>query len=228
MRVAVTTTSDSYDRWAKPLARRSFEPVSLPCIEMRVAGDGHLERARMAVAGADLVLLTSPRAVRLLWPEGEMPSVPAAVVGPATGAAVEAAGGTVSVTGDSNGDGLVDRLIEDVAGRRIVFPGARSADPARVRRLREAGAAVEPFTVYETVPIAPADDRVDAAVFGSPSAVRGWILSRTLEEVSPVAAMGETTAAELRRAAREPDIVPSWPSVEAIVDGLVAIMEKAR
>lgn len=228
MRVAVTTTSDAFHRWAEPLARHFFEPVSLPCIEIRVAGEDHLERARMAAADGDLVLLTSPRSVRLLWPEGAMPSVPAAVVGSATGAAVEAAGGTISVTGDSDGDGLVDRLVGDVAGRRIVFPGARSADPARARRLREAGATVESYTVYETVPIAPTDDPVDAVVFGSPSAVRGWMLSRTLEGVSPVAAIGETTAEELWRVAREPDFVPSSPSVEAMVDGLAAIMERAR
>lgn len=220
MRVAVTTTADAAYRISGPLETAGLQPVELPCIRIRFADPPVLERLRWLAGDADVLLFTSARAVRALWPDGGMPAVPAAVVGSATAEAVRAAGGTVDVVGSGGGDELVDELVETSAGRRIVFPRARSSDPSRADRLRLAGAEVYTHVAYETVPIAPGPDPVDAALFGSPSAVEGWRLSRDLDEPGIVAAMGETTAAALDEAGRVADIVPERPSVQALVDAL--------
>ena len=67
---------------------------------------------------------------------------------------------------------------------------------------------------YTAVPIGPGPDPVDGAVFGSPSAVAGWLSARTLDELAVVAAMGPTTAAALEHAGRPADIVPVPPSLD--------------
>lgn len=226
MRVAVTTTADSFDRWQVPLQSQGLEPVPLACIEIRPTGEAGLAEARAEANDADLILITSARAVRLLWPDGGMPSTPAAVVGDATARAVEEAGGSVSVRGRGDGDDLVDLLLDGVRGKRVFFPAARHADPSRARRLSASGARVETRVAYTTVPVAPGPDPVGAAVFGSPTSLAGWLLSRALDELEVVAAMGPTTAAALRERSREPDVVPERASVEAIAAELAAIVER--
>lgn len=221
IRVAVTTTADSFNRWKLPLESAGLEPVPLACIAIRPESKAELAAARVRAADADLLLITSARTVRLLWPEGGMPATPAAVVGDATAQAVEKAGGSVGVRGGGDGDDLVDLMVDGLKGKRIFFPAARDADPFRARRLSAAGARVETQVAYTTVPVAPGPDPVDVAVFGSPTTLAGWLLSRTLDELRLVAAMGAVTAAALRERGREPDVVPKRPSVEAIARELV-------
>lgn len=226
MRVAVTTTADSFDRWKIPLESEGLEPIPLACIAIRPERETELALARAKAVDADLLLITSARAIRLLWPQGGMPATPAAVVGEATARAVEEAGGSVAIRGGGDGDDLVDLLVDDAEGMHIFFPAARDADPSRASRLRAAGARVETQVAYTTVPVAPGPDPVDAAVFGSPTSVAGWLLARTLDELSVVAAMGTTTAAAVRERGRKPEVVPARPSVEDIARELAAIAER--
>ncbi|HSJ36026.1 MAG TPA: uroporphyrinogen-III synthase [Acidimicrobiia bacterium] len=226
MRVAVTTASDSYACWEEALHSVGLEPLSLPCIEVHPAAEPILADARRRAAAADLLFVTSARAVRILWPAGGFPSSPAAAVGEATAAAVEQAGGIVAVCGDGDGDDLVDLVIDGVSGRRVFFPAARHADSARGRRLSAAGAHLDVEAVYATVPIAPGADPADAVVFGSPSSIEGWEMARRLDEVPVTAVMGSVTAAALRQRGREPDVIPERPSVAAIARGLANLMER--
>lgn len=226
MRVAVTTASDSFARWAEVLRSVGMEPLSLPCIEVHPAEAPVLADARRRAAAADLIFVTSARSVRILWPDGGMPSIPVAVVGDATGAAVERAGGIIAFRGDGDGDDLVDLVMDGVGGRQVFFPAARHADPARAQRLGAAGAYLDVEAVYATVPIAPGTDPAGAVVFGSPSSIEGWELSRRLDEVAVTAVMGSVTAAALRRRGREPDVIPERPSVAAIARGLADLMER--
>jgi uroporphyrinogen-III synthase len=228
MRVAVTTSADSSERVAAPLREAGLEPVELPCIEVRPADEAALDRLRREASDAEMVFLTSARSVAILWPAGGMPPVPCAVVGPATAAAVEAAGGEVAVVGSGGGDELVDLVEGEVRGRRIVFPHARASDPVRAERLRGAGADVVRGAAYDTIPVAPGDAPVDAALFGSPSAVEGWRLTRSIVDLGVVGAMGPTTASALDRAGRIPEVVADPPSVESLVRGLVAHLDQRR
>jgi uroporphyrinogen-III synthase len=228
VRVAVTTSADSAERVSAPLREAGLEPVELPCIEVRPADEAALDRLRREASGADLIFLTSARSVAVLWPAGGMPPVPCAVVGPATAAAVETAGGEVAVVGGGGGDELVDLVEEEVRGRRVVFPHARASDPVRAERLRAAGADIVRGVAYDTIPVAPGDARVDAALFGSPSAVEGWRLTRSIVDLGVVGAMGPTTASALDRAGRIPEVVADPPSVETLVQALVTHLEDRR
>ena len=81
-RVAVTTAVDTAHRVARLLHLDQLEPVMLPCIRIVAAPIEALERLRAAARDADWIVVTSPRAVHVTWPEGGMPSLPvAAVVG---------------------------------------------------------------------------------------------------------------------------------------------------
>lgn len=222
--VAVTTSADAFPRWAAAVAAAGLQPVELPCIEVVPAEPEELEQVRQAAASCDALLLTSPRAVALLWPSGDMPPVPVAAVGVATAEGVEEAGGTVEVEGSNGGDALVEEW-SGVRGRRIVFPHALGADISRIETLVSAGAEVDAFPIYQARPISPGPDPVDAAVFASPSAVDGWLLSRSLNELRVVAAIGATTARAIEEAGGAVDAIPDAPSMEALVEALTTALE---
>ncbi len=219
LRVAVTTTADTADRIADLVRTERLQPVMLPCICIVAAPPEALRLFRSAAGDADWIVVTSPRAVQVTWPEGGMPSVPVAAVGPAAASAATRAGGRVEVTGKTGAGGLLDTLRPLLSGKRVAFPHAHGADPATNAGLQAAGADVMAESVYETTPIAPGDDHVDAVIFGSPSAVEGWSRSRRLDRLV-VAAMGATTATALIDRGHPPHVIPDRPSVENLVTAL--------
>jgi uroporphyrinogen-III synthase len=101
-----------------------------------------------------------------------------------------------------------------------VFPHGGGSAIAGLTRLRSLCPGVEEHQIYETVSIAPGPTAVDAVAFGSPSAVRGWMLSRDLEDLV-VAATGETTAAAVAHH-RVPYLIaptPSYRSLARVLSG---------
>lgn len=216
-RVAVTTTADNAHRVGDALVAAGLVPVMLPCISISPSPEDVLVELRTAAAKADLIVVTSARAVRILWPDGNMPSTPVAAVGAATAEAVTDAGGTVQIIGDGGAADLVAQL--DVDGLTVAFPHARAADPATTIELERRGATVHGATAYDTIPIAPADDKVRAAVFGSPSAIDGWLMRRHLDGMT-IAAMGETTASALRVRGVSDPVVVDRPDLESLAQAL--------
>ncbi len=222
--VAVTTSADSFQVWADPLTRSGLEPVSLPCLEIVPASDEDLARVRELAGDFDAVVLTSARAVALLWPDDGMPSTPVAAVGEATAAAVEAAGGVVETVGRSGGDALLEGW--DGAGRRVLFPHAEGTDRSRLDELGAVVAELAAISIYAARPISPGPDPVDAAVFASPSAVDGWLLSRSFAELRVVGAIGTTTARAIDEAGGTVDAIPDGPSVDALVEAVARALER--
>ena len=78
IRVAITT--DHFEEAAPPFRRLGLEPVWLPCIRLDRSDDTVLARAREAASSAELLLISSPRTLDLLWPDGSMPAVDVAAV----------------------------------------------------------------------------------------------------------------------------------------------------
>lgn len=218
-RVAVTTTADNAHRVGDALVAAGLVPVMLPCISISPSPEEVLVDLRRAAEKADLILVTSARAVRIMWPDGNMPSTPVAAVGSATAEAVVAAGGTLEIVGEAGAAELVADL--QVDGLTIAFPHARAADPATTIELERRGATVHGATAYDTIPIAPADDKVKAAVFGSPSAIDGWLLRRHLDGMT-IAAMGDTTASALRVRGVSDPVVAERRDLESLARALAA------
>lgn len=226
IRVAITTVSDAAERIGRLATEAGLAPVSLPCIRTVVSPPGILDPMRSASESADWLVFTSQRAVAAMWPNGGMPAHPGvAAVGTATARAVTAAGGRVEVTGTGGAAALRSLLRGRLGGKTVVFPYARAADPATVEMLQSEAGAVVAGPAYDTVPVAPATDPVDAVIFGSPSALEGWLLTRGLSGIV-VAAMGETTAAAVHASGREPDVVPPIPGAAAVVAALATYLHR--
>lgn len=218
-RIALTTTPDRAARLVPLCEENGLEPVQLPCIESVPVDESVLDPARRGVGEADWLVVTSSRAISALWPDGGMPDMPVAAVGPATAQAVREAGGRPVVVGDGGAGELIALLSRRIGGTSVAFPHAAGAGSATIEALESAGASVEARAVYEIRPVPPAADPVDAVAFGSPTAVRGWLLSRDLEGLV-TGAIGETTAGALAEFSVTPDVEPSDPSFERLITGL--------
>jgi uroporphyrinogen-III synthase len=213
-RVGITTTSDAFAHVAAGFTEAGLVPVSLPCIRVTPAESECLDRLRDSAAAADWIVLTSRRSVEALWPRGGMPSTPTAVTGPATASAVERAGGTVGIVGVGGSEELRHQLAAVVPGCSVVFPHAEGAAPEMLRLLTAAARDVIAGAAYATSSIPPPNDEVEAVAFGSPSAVRGWAMTRSFELV--VAAIGLTTAAALTARGRPPDVIAERPTFSTL------------
>ncbi len=220
MRLGLTTTSDRIDTLAPEAAGLGFDPVPLPCIRVE-AVPGGVERLITAASDADALVFTSARAVAMVTLVVTS-SRPILAVGPETAAACERAGGSVVWVGSSGIRHLARDAEHLLAGKRIVVAGASNTARESAAALTMAGSSVVSIELYTTIPVAPPDDPVDAVVFGSPTAVTGWLISRELSELL-VGAIGPTTAASLRSHGLEPDAVPDRPGFMNMIEKLAAL-----
>ena len=220
-RVALTT--DRFSEVAARYAHVGLVPVPLPCTRFEPATNARIAAARASAIDAQLLMVTSSRVVELLWPRGGMPDVEVAAVGPSTAAAILDAGGRVEVVGDAGLGRLIDLTGDRLNRGRVTIAHAAGSDPAAMSRLRAIVAELDEHVVYRMVPVGPKVLPVDAVAFASPSAVGGWWLTRTLDDVV-VGAIGKTTAQAVSRI-REPDVVADPPSHSSLARGIASFME---
>ena len=205
-RVAVTASVEASAGMSAELVAVGLRPVGLPCVRIQQADDATLARARAAAEEADLVVLTSSRALDVLWPQGPIPGTQVAALTAAGAARVEERGGKVVHAGTGNPSDFNAFLARKAAGKRVAYPHAEGVDPRVVVSLADAAQGLVAVAVYDWIPVAPELDPVDSAVFESPLAVEGWLQARDLSEMV-VAAIGPGTAAALRRQGRGADIL---------------------
>lgn len=220
-RVAVTT--DRFSEAAVAFDRVGLEPVSLPCIRVQAADEGVLAQAREAASIADLVLISSIRTLDVLWPNGSMPTLEVGAVGERTAAAVKARGGRVVLLGRSGLADLVELAVDRLASSRVVFPHAAGSDPVALELLSERTIDFRAFEVYRSVPVPPGPAPVRAAVFASPSAVEGWLLSRAFDGLV-IGVIGPTTRKAVARY-RLPDVMAPQPSHHSLAQALASYLE---
>jgi len=222
-RVAVTASVEASAGMSAELVAVGLHPVALPCVRIQQADEADLARARAAVEEADLVVLTSSRALDVLWPQGPIPDTPIAMLTPAGAARVEERGGRVVHIGTGNPSEFTEYLIRKAAGKRVAYPHDEGVDPRIIVSPADAAAELVAVAVYGWVPVAPALDPVEAAVFESPLAVEGWMEARDVSAVV-TAAIGPATAAALRRHGRGPDILVRRPHFEMLAETLASAL----
>lgn len=215
MRVAVTTTADSFERVAAFFHAASLDPVEAPCIAIRPEAPDILASVRSMAEDVGTVMISSARTIAILW-GSTVPPLSFITVGPVSTQTVRAAGGHVVLEGTSGLAGVMDQL--DSIESRIVFPHGSGTDTDLI-----AAATPEIISrqVYRTESIDPPNDRVDAIVFASPSAVDGWFRTRDVSGLV-VAAIGETTAQRLQQLGVTADVVPESPRFGELARGLAA------
>lgn len=220
MRLGLTTTPERNAALTADAVALGFEPVSLPCIRI-VPSPAAVEGLADALAGAHALVVTSARTVAMISAAGP-PRVPIIAVGPATAQAVADAGGTVAWVGSSGIAALASEAGHLLADAKIVIAGATNTARESAAVLEGIGGSVEAIGLYTTLPTPPGNDDVAAVVFGSPTAVEGWLTSRDLSGLL-IGAIGPTTAAALRGCGTEPDVVPHRPGFMNTIEQLAAL-----
>lgn len=252
--VVVTRAAVQSNELCEELNARGAKARLLPLISFAPPESYDAMDAALAnIESFDWVLFTSANAAQALERRGEqlahglngVAKLPrAAVVGPATSEAAEAAGFSVEyVAVDHSGAGLVRELGKKLRGRKVFLPRSDRANPDLPAALRECGAVVTEVVAYRTLPPSNTDrekleeslkDGVDGILFYSPSAVQHFLelLGRerleTLQGRVLMVAIGPTTAAALsaagvQRIARASDI-----TTKAIIEALEGHLRRTR
>ncbi|HEY2258997.1 MAG TPA: uroporphyrinogen-III C-methyltransferase [Solirubrobacteraceae bacterium] len=231
--IAVTRARAQASALAARLRALGAEAVEAPAIKI-VAIDGpapQLDRY-------DLVCLTSPNGVRLLFERLQAAGGDArafagttvAAIGPGTAAALRQRGLSADVVPERFvAEGLVDALAGVPVSRALVARAAEARDvlPAA---LRARGAEVDVVALYETVAeaVSPAQRQAvraaDYVTFTSSSTVRFFFeaIGDGLADGARLASIGPVTSAALRERGREPDVEADRHDIDGLIEALVA------
>lgn len=204
-RIVITRPPHKAAGFAAQLRALGAEPLVLPTITIRAPGDtSRLDAALSALNRYDWVVVTSANGVAHVWQRLEALNLtghdwpPVAVIGPATGRALEAHGIMPRLMPENHvAEALFDAMQQrvDLRGKRILLPQGNLARSVLADLLHSAGAIVDPVIAYETVPAdssaMPTLPAFDAITFTSSSTVESFC-----EMVDdPIAAIGSAAVA---------------------------------
>jgi uroporphyrinogen III methyltransferase/synthase len=215
--------------------------VELPAIriESRIASE-EVRGAAAAIADYDLVCLTSPNGVDLLFEAlaaagrdaRALAGATVAAIGPGTARALAAHGIAADIVPERFvAEALVEALSGvEVEGRRVLVARAAEARDVLPDALRERGGNVDVIALYETVREAPDEKAVEAAqsadyvTFTSSSTVRN--LTEALGDRFPAAArivsIGPVTSTTVREAGLEVAVEADRHDVDGLLAALLA------
>ncbi len=192
------------------------------------------------LARYDLVCLTSPNGVRLLFDRlrragrdarafGPTGAIRIAAIGPGTAAALRDHGLVADVVPERFvAEGLVEALAGVPVTRALIARAAQARD-VLPRALRERGAEVDVVDLYETV-AEPLSERqrdavagADYVTFTSSSTVRFFCesMGNRLSEHSRLVSIGPVTSQALRERGREPDVEATRHDIDGLIAAVV-------
>lgn len=201
VQVVLTRDADDGQPFARALGPHVI-PVFMPVTSVAPAGPD--DQARLAAAAAARatyahLFVASRHAiaplVAALAAAGGRPAdaPPAIAVGPATTAALSAAGFAATSLGDTGDAAAAALIARGVAGRRILAPRAAGGRDAPLDALRAAGAEVDAIVAYRTAAAAAADPAVAA---GRAALAGGHAAACLVFAPSQVAALADVLAAD--------------------------------
>jgi uroporphyrinogen III methyltransferase/synthase len=184
--------------------------------------------------GYDLVCLTSPNGVRLLFERlrdaRALAGVRVAAIGPGTARALREHGIEPDVVPEQAvAEALVEAL-RDIPVRRALIARARDARGVLPEALRERGAEVDVVALYETVAEQPEPGSLEAAkaadyiTFTSSSTVRNLmaVIGDGFPHDARVASIGPVTSAAARAAGLSVHVEAERHDPSGLVDALLA------
>ena len=239
-RVVVTRARAQASGLAATLRELGAEVVELPAIriEPRIDTD-EVKKAAAAIGVYELVCLTSPNGVRLLFEAivaagldaRALAGATVAAIGPGTARALAERGVLADVVPERFvAEALVEALADvDVKGARVLVARAAEARDVLPDALRERGAEVDVVALYETVREDPDEEAIAAAqaadyvTFTSSSTVTN--LTAALGDRFPTAArivsIGPVTSDAARAAGLGVDVEAERHDVEGLVAALL-------
>jgi uroporphyrinogen III methyltransferase/synthase len=187
----------------------------------------------------DLVCLTSPNGVRLLFARllsagldaRALAGARVAAIGPGTAAALRSFGVVADVVPSERfvAEGLIEALAGVPVTRALVARAAEARD-VLVEELRGKGAEVDVVALYETVASELSDDQLaavaqaDYVTFTSSSTVR-FLFEVAGDAFAPqgrLVSIGPVTSATLRERGFPPDVEAGRHDIDGLVEALVA------
>ena len=240
-RVVVTRARAQASGLAATLRGLGAEVVELPAIriEPRIENE-EVRKAAGALATYELVCLTSPNGVRLLFEAMEaagldaraLAGVTVAAIGPGTARPLAERGVLADVVPERFvAEGLIEALEDtEVSGARVLVARAAEARDVLPDALRERGAEVDVVALYETVREQPGDDEIEAAqgadyvTFTSSSTVTN--LAEALGDRFPkqarIVSIGPITSETARAAGLEVDVEAERHDIDGLLTALLA------
>jgi uroporphyrinogen-III synthase/uroporphyrinogen III methyltransferase/synthase len=188
-RVLVTRAAHQAGNLSEGLRALGVEPVEVPVLEIQPPADlAPLDRALRSLDSYDWLILTSANTVRVLVERARVlglalapvPRLQVAAVGEATASAARQSGLRVALVPETYiAEALVESLVDQSAGKRILLVRAQNARNVIPDALRATGAMVDVVDAYRNVLPAAAPELlhaalekgIDAAVFTSSSSV---------------------------------------------------------
>jgi uroporphyrinogen III methyltransferase / synthase len=229
--IAVTRARAQTSALARRLRSLGAATVEAPAIRIVP-----IEGPAPEIARYDLVCLTSPNGVRLLFERLHQAGHDArvfsgarvAAIGPGTAAALREQGLIADVVPERFvAEGLVDALADLPVHRALIARAAQARDvlPAA---LRQRGAEVDVLALYETVaePISEPQRQAIAAAgyvtFTSSSTVKFFFdtIGDGLPERTRLVSIGPVTSDALRDQGREPDVEATQHDIDGLVQAL--------
>jgi uroporphyrinogen III methyltransferase / synthase len=240
-RVVVTRARAQASGLAATLRDLGAEVVELPAIriEPRIESD-EVRKAAAAIGAYELVCLTSPNGVRLLFQAMEnagldaraLAGVTVAAIGPGTARALAERGVLADVVPERFvAEGLIEALEEqEVDGARVLVARAAEARDVLPDTLRERGAEVDILPLYETVREQPGEQEIEAAqgadyvTFTSSSTVTNLVeaLGERFPTEARVVSIGPVTSEAARTAGLQVDVEAERHDVEGLLASLLA------
>jgi uroporphyrinogen III methyltransferase / synthase len=239
-RVVVTRARAQASGLAATLRELGAEVVELPAIriEPRIASE-EVQKIAGALGIYELICLTSPNGVHLLFEAMENAGVDAralagvtvAAIGPGTARALAERGVLADVVPERFvAEGLIEALEDmEVSGARVLVARAAEARDVLPEALRERGAEVDVVALYETVREEPGEEEIEAAqgadyvTFTSSSTVTN--LTTALGDRFPAGArivsIGPVTTETIRNAGLEVDVEAERHDIDGLLTALL-------
>jgi uroporphyrinogen-III synthase len=247
-RILVTRASRQSAALSQPLRELGAEVIEVPTIEIRPPQSfGALDYALLKIDHYDTLILTSVNGVETLFerynrmglPIADMQHLLVVAIGPATAAAIQSEGVSVSVVPEKY---VAESVVEALKGKithhsRVLLVRAKVARDVLPEELRKMGAHVEVIEAYETHVPAEAKAKLnrlfagkttqpDIVTFTSSSTATNFLelLEKdhyaTLREVL-LASIGPVTSATLSKAGFKPQIEAREYTMEGLVQAVL-------
>jgi uroporphyrinogen III methyltransferase/synthase len=230
--VAVTRAREQASALAARLHALGADVVEAPAIRI-VPRDGSAPE----LSGYDVVALTSPNGVRLLFERLEdagrdaraLAGTRVAAIGPGTAAELRRRGVVADIVPEQFlAEGLLDAL-RDVPIERALLARAAHARDVLPQALRDRGVEVDVLELYETVAEQLSESqlsavkRADYLTFTSSSTVRFFLKVAGNEAArgARIVSIGPVTSATLREHGLEPGVEAGRHDIDGLVEALV-------
>jgi uroporphyrinogen III methyltransferase / synthase len=236
--IAVTRARAQASGLAARLRELGAAVLEAPAIRISPLEGGAPELERY-----DLVCLTSPNGVRLLFSRlaaagrdaRAFAGARVAAIGPGTAAALAEHGLAADIVPERFvAEGLVEALADVPISHALIARAAEARD-VLPDALRDRGAQVDVLALYETLaePMTPAQreavTQADYVTFTSSSTVRFFFeaVGDGRPERARLASIGPVTSDALRERGHEPDVEAARHDIDGLIEALVADAEAA-